>query len=63
MTETIIVQEVVHLLGSFNIITQSQILDIDVKVEPANHYGLILYNRHGNLIATAPQVDGRLVLD
>jgi hypothetical protein len=63
MTETIIVQEVVHLLGSFNLITQSQIVDIDVKVEPANHYGLNLYNRHGKLIATAPQVDGLLVRD
>jgi len=62
-TETIIVQELVHLPGSFNIISQSQIMDKDVKVEPVNHYGLNLYNCHGKLIATAPQVDGLFVLD
>ena len=56
--ETIILQEVVHLPGSFNLISQSQIMDKDVKVEPVNHYGLNLYNRHGKLIATAPQVEG-----
>jgi len=36
--ETIILQEVVHLPGSFNVISQSQIMDKDVKVEPVNHY-------------------------
>jgi len=61
--ETIILQEMVHLLGSFNLISQSQIMDKDVIVEPVNHYGLNLYNRHGKLIATAPQVDGLFVLD
>jgi hypothetical protein len=34
-----------------------------VKVEPVNHYGLNLYNHHGKLIATAPQVDRLFVLD
>jgi hypothetical protein len=62
-TETIILQEVVHLPGSFNLISQSKIMDKDVKVEPVNHYGLNLYNRHGKLIATAPQDDGLFVLD
>jgi hypothetical protein len=62
-TETIILQEVVHLPGSFNLISQSPILDKDVKVEPVNHYGLNLYNRHGKLIATARQADGLFVLD
>jgi len=61
--ETIILQEVVHLPGSFNLISQSQIMDKDVKVEPVNHYSLNLYNRHGKLIATAPQVDGLFILD
>ena len=61
--ETIILQEVVHLLRSFNLISQSQIRDKDVKVEPVNHYGLNLYNCHGKLIATAPLVDGLFVLD
>ena len=62
-TETIILQEVVHLPVSFNLISQSQIIDKDVKVEPVNHYGLNLYNRHGKLLTTAPQVDGLFVLD
>jgi len=62
-TETIIPQEVVHLLGSFNLISESQIMDKDVKVELVNHYSLNLYNRHGKLIVTAPQVDGLFVLD
>ena len=62
-TEMIILQEVVHLPRSFNLISQSQIMDKDVKVELVNHYGLNLYNRHGKLIATAPQVDGLFVLD
>jgi len=57
-TETFILQEVVHLPGSFNLISQFKIMDKDVKVELVNHYGLNLYNRHGKLIATAPQVDG-----
>ena len=61
--ETIILQAVVHLLGSFNLISQFQIMDKDVKVEPVNHYGLNLYNRHVKLIATAPQFDGLFVLD
>ena len=62
-TETFILQEVVHLPGSFNLISQFQIMDKDVKVEPVNHYGLNLYNCHCKLIATAPQVDGLFVLD
>jgi len=61
--ETIILKEVVHLPGSFNLISQSQIMHKDIKVEPVNHYGLNLYNRHGKLIATAPEVDGLFVLD
>jgi hypothetical protein len=38
-------------------------VDKDVKVELVNHYSLNLYNRHGKLIATAPQVDGLFILD
>jgi hypothetical protein len=38
-------------------------MDKDVQVEQVNHYGLNLYNRQGNLIATAPQVDGLFVQD
>jgi hypothetical protein len=56
-------QEVVHLPGSFNLGSQSQIMDKDVKVELVNHYGLNVYNRHGKLITTASQVDGRFGLD
>ena len=62
-TDTIILQEVVHLPGLFNLISQSQIMDKDVKVKLVNHYSLNLYNRHGKLIATAPKVDGLFVLD
>jgi len=46
-TETIILQQVVHLPGSFNPISQSQILDTDLKLKFVNHYGLNLYNHHG----------------
>ena len=63
ITEMIILEEVVHLPGSFNLISQSQIMEKDVKVELVNHYGLNLYNRHGKLIATAPQIDGVFFLD
>jgi len=62
-TETIIFKNVGHLPGSFNLISQSQIMDKDVKVEPLNHYGLNLYNQHGKLILTRPQVDELFVLD
>jgi len=62
-TETIILQEVVHSRVLFNLISQSQIIDKDVSVEPVNHYGLILYNCHGKSSATAPAVDGLLTLD
>jgi hypothetical protein len=62
-TETIILQEGVHLPGSFNLISQSQIMHNDVKVEPVNHYSINLYNCHGTLIATAPQVNGLCILD
>jgi len=62
-TETIIHQEVVHLPVSFYLISESQIMNKDVKVKPLNHYGLNLYNRDGKLIATAPQVDGLCILD
>jgi hypothetical protein len=54
---------VVHLLGSFNSISQFQINDNYIKVEPVNHYGLNLYNWHCKLIATTPQGDGLFVLD
>jgi len=62
-TETIILQEVLPLPWSFILISQSQIIDKDVKDVSVNHYGLHLYNRHGKSIATAPQVDGLFVLD
>jgi hypothetical protein len=62
-TETIILQEVVHLPGSFNLISQSLIMNKDVKVEPVKHYGLNLNNRHAKSISTAPQVDGPFSLD
>jgi hypothetical protein len=62
-TETIILQEVVHLSGLFNLISQSQIMDKDTKFEPVNHYGLNIDNRHGKRIATAPRVDGLFVVD
>jgi hypothetical protein len=62
-TETIILQEVVHFPGCFNLISQSQIMDNNVKVEPVNYYGLNLYNRHGKLVATAPNVEGLFILD
>jgi len=62
-TEMIIFREVVHLPGLLNLISQSQIMDKDVKVKLVNCYGLKLYNRHGKLIASAPQVDGLFVLD
>ena len=38
-------------------------MDKDIKVETVNHYGLNLNNRHGKMIAAAPQVDGLFVLD
>jgi len=62
-TEIIILQEVVHLLGTFNLISQSQVMDKDVKVEPVNHYGLNLHNHHPKLIATAPQLNRVFILD
>ena len=62
-TETILLQEVVHVPGSFNVISQSRVMDKDVKVELVNLYGLNLYNRHCKLIATAPQVDGQFILN
>ena len=61
--EMIILQEVVYLPGLFNLISQSQNMDKDVKVKLVNHYGLNLHNRHGKLIFTAPQVDELFVLD
>jgi len=45
-TETIILQEVVYLMGSCNPISQSQIMDKDIKVDPVNHFSPNLYNRH-----------------
>jgi hypothetical protein len=38
-------------------------MDKDVKVEPVNHYGLILYNCHGKYLATASLVNGLFVRD
>jgi len=63
MTETIILQEVVHLLLSFNLMSQSQIINKDVKVEPVNHSGPNLYTRHDKLIATIPHIDGHFLRD
>jgi hypothetical protein len=62
-TGTIILQEVVHLPGSFNLISQSQIMDKDIKVEQVNHYGRNPDNRYGKLISTTPQVNGLFILD
>jgi hypothetical protein len=49
--------------ASLNPISQCQILDEDVKVEPVDHYHLNLYNPNGRLIASAPSVDGLFILD
>ena len=38
-------------------------MDTKIKVEPVNHYGLNLHSRHGMMIATAPQLEGLLLLD
>jgi hypothetical protein len=62
-TEMIIMHEVFHLPGTFNLISQSLIREKDVQVEPVNQYGLNLDNPHAKLIATATQVDGLFVLD
>jgi hypothetical protein len=62
-TETILLQDMVHLPRLFNLISQSQIMDKDVKVEQVNHYSLNLSNSHGKLISTAPQDYGLFVLD
>jgi hypothetical protein len=62
-TETIILQEVLQLPGLFDLISQSPIMDKDIKVEPVNHYGHNLYNRHSKLIGTAHEVDGLFVQD
>jgi len=56
-------QEVVHLPGPFNLISQFQINNKDVKVELVNHNDLNLYNCHGMFIATPPHVDGQLHVD
>jgi hypothetical protein len=56
-------KKIVHLLGSFNPISQSQIMDKYVKVKLLNQYGLNLDNRHSLLIASAPQVNGLFVVD
>lgn len=61
--EMIILQEVTHLPGSFNIISQSQFRDKDVKVVPVNHFGFSLNNHHGKLITTALLVDWLFALD
>lgn len=62
MNETIIPEEVVHVLGSFNVISLTQILEKDVKVKLFGHYVLNYNKRHVTLIATAPQVDGLFCL-
>jgi hypothetical protein len=59
--ETMILQEVVRLPESFNLISHSHIMHKNGKVEPVNHYGLNRYNHHGMLIATAPQVNGLFI--
>lgn len=51
------------MLGSDNLISYSQITDSDVKVKQVNSYGPNLYNCEGQLIATAPHVDGLFMLD
>ena len=62
-TAVIILQDAIHLPGTFNLISQSVLMDKDVKVESINHYGLNLYSPNGKLIATAPQIGGLFVLD
>jgi hypothetical protein len=62
-TELTILQEAMHLAGLFNLISQSQIMHKNIKVEQVNHYSPNLDNRHGKLIATAHLVDKLLVLD
>ena len=61
--KTIVLAKVAHMLGSYNIISQSAIIDKGVKVECINHYGLNLYNRNGTMTTTAPQVKGLFLLD
>jgi hypothetical protein len=61
-TEMIVLQEVVHLLGSINVISQCQIRYKDIKVNLANHYGQDLHHCNSKLVATAAQVNRLYVL-
>jgi hypothetical protein len=49
--------------GSSNLISQSRLMNANFNIEPVNHYGLNIYNPHGALIATAPQIDCLFCLD
>ena len=60
---SIVLSKVIHMPGSYNLISQSSIMDRGVKVECVNHYGMNLYNRNGTMVATALQVRGLFLLD
>ena len=49
--------------GSYNLISQSSIMDKGVKVECVNYQGPNLYDRNGTMVATALQVEGLFLFD
>jgi len=53
----------VRLLGSFNLLSLSLIIDNDINIEPVNHTCLHRYINHCQSIATVSLVDGWLVLN
>jgi len=61
--EMIILYELLYLVGSFNLISQSQVMVKDIKVKSVNYYCLDFYSHYGKLIATAPHINGLFFLD
>jgi hypothetical protein len=52
-----------YIPNSFNLVSQSKLMDANFSMEIINHYGINIYAPSGSLAATAPQLNGLFCLD
>ncbi|MBC7870646.1 MAG: DDE-type integrase/transposase/recombinase [Chitinophagaceae bacterium] len=62
-SESVRVTNVFYIPGAMNLVSQSKLMDADYIIENVNHYGQNVYTPSGELVATAPQIDGLFCID
>jgi hypothetical protein len=61
----VVVRDILHVEGAHNSLSQSMIMDLELRITPANGFRITVNVRRGqqSLVAVAPQVGGVFKLD